>query len=131
VQKHGLARAFPEALFVIASDGNEIEDMKRLAREVIPPGQYEFVGFVPDADVRRFYNELDLFLFPSRYGFGMSPVEASACGTPAIVGRTLDSTDFFTNEISLVDPNSSEELAQRIFLLGTSKNSWFWRFCLS
>lgn len=112
-----VSRLIPEAFLVIASDGNEIEDMKRLARDMLPAGRYEFVGFVPEADMRRFYSELDLFLFPSRYGFGMSPVEAAACGTPAIVARTLDATDFFTNDVSLVDPNSPDELAQRMLLL--------------
>jgi glycosyltransferase involved in cell wall biosynthesis len=67
--------------------------------------------------MRQFYSELDLFLFPSRYGFGMSAAEAMACGTPAIVGRTLDSTDFFSHELSLVDPNSPAELSHRISLL--------------
>jgi glycosyltransferase involved in cell wall biosynthesis len=71
--------------------------------------------------MRQFYSELDLFLFPSRYGFGMSAVEAMACGTPAITGRTLDSTDFFTHELSLVDPNSPAELAARISLLLTDR----------
>ena len=80
-----VSRLIPEAFLVIASDGNEIEDMKRLARDMLPAGRYEFVEFVPEADMRRFYSELDLFLFPSRYGFGMSPVEAAACGTPAMV----------------------------------------------
>ena len=119
-----VARLIPEAFLVIASDGNEIEDMRQLAREIIPAEKYEFVGFVPEADMRRFYSELDLFLFPSRYGFGMSPVEAAACGTPAIVARTLDATDFFTNEISLVDPNSAEELAQRMLLLLTDRGKY-------
>jgi glycosyltransferase involved in cell wall biosynthesis len=119
-----VARLIPEAFLVIASDGNEIEDMRQLAREMIPAEKYEFVGFVPEADMRRFYSELDLFLFPSRYGFGMSPVEAAACGTPAIVARTLDATDFFTNEISLVDPNSAEELAQRMLLLLTDRGKY-------
>ena len=112
-----IAKQNPEAFLVVASDGNEIEEMKQLAGRTIPSGRYEFVGFVPEDRIRQFYSELDLFLFPSRYGFGMSAVEAMACGTPAIVGRTLDSADFFTHELSLVDPNSSAELSQRISLL--------------
>lgn len=112
-----IAKKNPEAFLVVASDGNEIEEMKELARRTIPSGRYEFVGFVPEDEIRQFYSELDLFLFPSRYGFGMSAVEAMACGTPAIVGRTLDSTDFFTHELSLVGPNSPSELSQRISLL--------------
>ena len=107
----------PEAFLAIASGGNEIDQMKELARNTIPPDRYEFLGFLPEDQMRRFYSELDLFVFPSRYGFGMSAVEAMACGTPAIVGRTLDSTDFFTHQLSVVDPNSPKELSERILLL--------------
>lgn len=116
-----VARQNPDAFLAIASGGNELEEMKDLARKNIPPDRYEFVGFVPEENMRQFYSELDLFLFPSRYGFGMSAVEAMACGTPAIAGRTLDSTDFFTHELSLVDPNSPAELAARISLLLTDR----------
>jgi glycosyltransferase involved in cell wall biosynthesis len=111
-----VAKQNQDAFLTIASGGNEIGRMKELARKAIPPGRYEFVGFVPEDGMRQFYSELDLFLFPSRYGFGMSAVEAMACGTPAIAGRTLDSIDFFTHELSLVDPNSPAELSQRILL---------------
>lgn len=44
------------------------------------------IGFVPDADKPALYTLADLFLFPSRYeGFGLPPLEALACGTPALV----------------------------------------------
>jgi glycosyltransferase involved in cell wall biosynthesis len=119
-----VAKHHPEAFLAIASGGNELEEMKELARRSIPPGRYEFVGFVPEDEMRQFYSELDLFLFPSRYGFGLSAVEAMACGTPAIVGRTLDSTDFFTHELSLVDPNSAAELSARISLLLTNRQRY-------
>ncbi len=114
----------PEAFLAIASGGNELDDMKELARQSIPPDRYEFVGFVPEEDMRKFYSELDLFLFPSRYGFGMSAVEAMACGTPAIVARTLDSADFFTHELSLVDPNSATELSGRILKLFSDRERY-------
>lgn len=44
-----------------------------------------FVGFIPDADIRSFLSEADLFLYPSNYeGFGFPPLEAMACGTATI-----------------------------------------------
>jgi len=38
--------------------------------------------------------------------------------------RTLDSTDFFTNDLSLVDPNSPDVLANRILLLVTQRDRY-------
>ena len=45
-----------------------------------------FRGFVPDEEMTTFYQSADLFLFPSLLeGFGFPPLEAMACGTPAVV----------------------------------------------
>jgi len=56
----------PEVFLAIASGGNELEEMKELARKNIPPDRYEFLGFVPRKTCDSFYSELDLFLFPSK-----------------------------------------------------------------
>jgi alpha-1,3-rhamnosyl/mannosyltransferase len=43
------------------------------------------IGYVPDADLPALYAGADALLYPTFYeGFGMPPVEAMACGTPAI-----------------------------------------------
>jgi alpha-1,3-rhamnosyl/mannosyltransferase len=65
------------------------------------------IGYVPDEDLSALYTGADALLYPSFYeGFGMPPVEAMACGTPAVTSRadavreavgsaalTLDATD--------------------------------------
>jgi glycosyltransferase involved in cell wall biosynthesis len=44
------------------------------------------VGYVPDGDLRALMTGAAAFLFPSQYeGFGLPPLEAVACGTPALV----------------------------------------------
>ena len=47
------------------------------------------LGFVPDADKPALYTGTDLFVFPSAYeGFGLPPLEAMACGAPALVSAS-------------------------------------------
>ncbi|MDP8255678.1 MAG: glycosyltransferase family 1 protein [Candidatus Alcyoniella australis] len=46
----------------------------------------KFIGYVGWERLPMLYNLTDVFLFPSLYeGFGLPPLEAMACGTPAIV----------------------------------------------
>ncbi|MEO6396943.1 MAG: glycosyltransferase family 1 protein, partial [Tepidiformaceae bacterium] len=48
-----------------------------------------FAGHVPDADLPALYTGAIALLFPSETeGFGLPPLEAMACGTPAIVAST-------------------------------------------
>lgn len=44
-----------------------------------------FSGFIADEAMNDFYNEADLFVYPSKYeGFGFAPLEAMATGTPVV-----------------------------------------------
>jgi glycosyltransferase involved in cell wall biosynthesis len=46
-------------------------------------------GYVTDAELRALLTGASALVYPSRYeGFGLPPLEAWACGTPAIVGDT-------------------------------------------
>ncbi len=107
----------PNSSLIIASQGNELAQMKQLALEYLPPASYNFLGFIPEKSMNEFYNSADLFVFPSRYGFGLSALEAMACGTPALVGNTLDACDFFNDEDLLVDPEDTKQIAQKIVYL--------------
>ncbi|WP_210527412.1 glycosyltransferase family 4 protein [Rubellimicrobium arenae] len=47
-----------------------------------------FLGEVPVGDMARWYQALDLFVAPQRWeGFGVTPIEAMACGVPVIATR--------------------------------------------
>ncbi len=104
----------PDATLIIASSGNELKQMQQLAHAFLPTGSYEFVGFIPEGEMHEFYNSCSLFIFPSRYGFGLSALEAMACGVPTIAGATLDSLDFLYDKDILVNPDDIDEIAAKI-----------------
>lgn len=60
-------------------------DPRRIAQELGIFGQVIFTGWVSEEDKPALYSGARAFLFPSQYeGFGLPPLEAMACGTPAI-----------------------------------------------
>lgn len=104
----------PDATLSLASNGSELEEMKKLAADELPSGSYRFEGFIAEGKMNDFYNSSDLFIFPSRYGFGLSALEAMATGTPTLVGNTLDATDFFHDQDLLVNPDDERQIADKI-----------------
>ena len=46
------------------------------------------IGFIPAADLPRWYNSAEAFLYPSVFeGFGLPALEAMACGTPVLTSN--------------------------------------------
>ena len=56
--------------------------MKKLRAEAGP--DVEFLGHLPDHEVRREYARARALLFPGKEDFGLTPLEAMASGTPVI-----------------------------------------------
>ncbi|MER6538434.1 glycosyltransferase family 4 protein [Streptomyces sp900105755] len=72
-------RRVPDARLALVGDGPDRDALRRLA-----PDSVEFVG--PVADVRPWYRAADLVVLPSRWeGMALAPLEALACGRPALV----------------------------------------------
>lgn len=73
----------------IIGDGEEYKRLRRLAGPTV-----EFLGFLPDPEVRERYAHCRALLFPGEEDFGMVPVEAQAFGRPVIAfgqGGALES----------------------------------------
>jgi len=73
------------------------------------------IGFVPAEDLPTLYRTADCYLFPSFFeGFGLSLLEAMACGTPVICSNASSLPEIGGEAVRLFDPNSPEEMAEQI-----------------
>lgn len=68
-------------------------------------GRVVLTGPISDEEKRTFYNLADLYVYPSLYeGFGLSPLEAMACGTPVIAANRSSLPEVVGPGGLLVDP---------------------------
>jgi len=78
----------------------------------------KFLGYVSDADLPSLYSGAQAVIVPSLYeGFGLTTLEAMACGTPVIASNTTSFPEVAGNAALLVDPNKITEIKNEILKL--------------
>lgn len=76
-------QGLPFRYFVVGKGENRV--MPRLARSLGLKDKVQFLGGQPPAEMVKWYQVADLFLFPSRYDpFANACLEAAACGVPVV-----------------------------------------------
>lgn len=99
-------------------------DVKAKMRDII--GEYgmedkvHIIGYVPDELMAPYYRQAELFVLPSKFEpFGMTALEARACGTPVIASNLGGIKENFTSgkDGILVDPSNKEEMAEAMIKL--------------
>jgi glycosyltransferase involved in cell wall biosynthesis len=79
-----------------------------------------FLGRVQNGDLLYLYNLACCLAHPAYYeGFGLTPLEAMACGTPVVVSNVSSLPEVVGDAALLIDPNSEEELAVALHRLLT------------
>ena len=76
----------PEAILAIGGTGILYDDLQKQIRELSLSDTVRLLGFIPADALADHYRAADYFIMPTEYleGFGLSTVEAMACGTPAL-----------------------------------------------
>ncbi|RLM95886.1 glycosyltransferase family 1 protein [Haloarcula sp. Atlit-7R] len=101
-------------LVIIGPDNKSIFKNMNIseAEDIITP------GFVSKAELKYAYEQADAFVFPSLYeGFGLPPLEALACGTPAVTSTTTSLGEIMKKGCIQVNPKSIEEISLAILRL--------------
>ncbi len=81
-------RQLPDKRLIVIGDGPDADKIKRLAGPNV-----ELLGYQPFAELKRRMQSARAFVFAADEDFGITPVEAQACGTPCIaygVGGSLE-----------------------------------------
>lgn len=126
---NGLLDAFEEIAdrcphdLIIAGSRWDNEKIKQRIQESPVAQRIRSVGFVPDGDLPLFYNEADLFVYPSLFeGFGFPVLEALACGCPTITTNVSSLPEAAGNAAFLVQPGNTRMLGDAIYQMLTDSD---------
>lgn len=110
----------PAGLSTTASD--ELHQALRVSRFA---SRIHLMGYVSEDEKPALLSGALMYVQPSTYeGFGLPPLEAMACGTPAICADSTCMPEVIGQGNALFfDPNSPDELATRISYLVTSEEA--------
>ncbi|EQB34354.1 hypothetical protein M947_11335 [Sulfurimonas hongkongensis] len=77
-----------------------------------------YLGYLLDIELAHLYNLATIFIYPSLYeGFGLPPLEAMACGAPAIVSRVASLPEVCGDAVLYIDPANIQEIRDKILTL--------------
>lgn len=107
---------FPGQLVVIGSKGWLNEDLLGLSKELGIYDEVCFTGFLSNQELRHFYHQARVFVFPSFYeGFGFPIVEAFSCGTPVVTSNVSSCPEIAGDAALTVNPQSPDEIADAVY----------------
>jgi glycogen(starch) synthase len=117
---------FPQISLRIAGTGPCTEAMRRLARCLVIGDHVRFEGWKPAHALAELYRNATVVVVPSNYEpFGMTALEAMACGSPVVASNTGGLREIIRHGQTgcLVQPNDHLDLAQWIMAL-LHRDSW-------
>lgn len=100
----------------IVGDGSEKSNLEQRVQELKLGHIVNLVGWVTQQETREYYQNADIFCFPSIREFGGAVVlEAMACGLPCIVANNGGIGEYVTEETGFrIEPRSRDYLTQEL-----------------
>jgi glycosyltransferase involved in cell wall biosynthesis len=112
----GLSGDFNEATLVIAGpDDGYLLALERLIRQLRIEEQVLFTGPLYGREKLQAYVDADVYVLPSSYEiFGITVLEACACGTPVIVTDRCGIAEIVADQLGFAVPYDREQLTNAI-----------------
>ncbi|MBA2548666.1 MAG: glycosyltransferase family 4 protein [Burkholderiaceae bacterium] len=102
-------RQYP--LVLVGMRGWLTSPIERELKAPVALGEVRPLGFVTDAELADLYSGATSLVYPSLYeGFGLPPLEAMACGTPAIMSNVSSLPEVAGDAAVMHDPMDTDAL---------------------
>jgi len=101
--------------FLILGDGQELNNLKKLADEFKVSGQVYFLGKIKQAEMINYFKAADLFILNTNYeGLSHAILEVMAAGTPVLTTNAGGNPEIIDNNKDgvLVEFNNERELSE-------------------
>jgi len=119
-----ILREVSNVVYIIAGEGPMKDKWIKLAIENGVKDQVIFAGYISDKELPKYYTMCDVFVLPSKEiikkdeveGFGITLLEANACGKPVVGGRSGGIEDAIVDGKTgiLVNPKDKNEVKTAI-----------------
>jgi glycosyltransferase involved in cell wall biosynthesis len=101
------ARKNPDAIFAIS--GVSLPTVKVDELNNSTPQNIILLGYLDDSKVKALMENCKAFILPSYYeGFGLTPLEALACGAQVIVAKAASLPEIYGNTAHYIDPYNTD-----------------------
>ena len=81
-------KTIPDARLMVVGEGDYKDELKGLAQRLSLNGKVEFTGFVDEEEKVKRLQQAWVAVYPSlKEGWGLTNIEANACGTPAVASN--------------------------------------------
>jgi glycosyltransferase involved in cell wall biosynthesis len=82
-----------------------------------------FTGYVQDRELKNYYANASLFIFPSKYeGFGLPPLEAMKFNIPIVCSDAASLPEVCGDAVLYFDPYNTEDIAKKVSIV--IENLW-------
>ncbi|MBI2607532.1 MAG: glycosyltransferase family 4 protein [Candidatus Doudnabacteria bacterium] len=116
-------KGIEEKLVIAGGKGWLFEPILKKINQAGMQEEIKFLGYIEEADKCALYNGAVALTLPALYeGFGLPPLEAMACGVSVVVSNVSSLPEVVGEAGVMVDPNSTDSIAQGLFKILSDKN---------